>query len=333
MKRILSVVLLLLAVVGGLLFCDRATRRDDAERKFGSFFSEKQDIDVFFMGTSHVLDGVTPMELWRDYGISAYNMATSSETLGMTEQILKLCIQTHKPKVAVIDVYYIDKPDDLEWTYSYRHLFFDAVPLSPAKFDAVRAILPKGEWLEFMMPFSLYHSRWEELLSGQSARLVDCEPFMMGSEMRVGHGDPIPYTRTHDVAADELPGEAALRRIIDTCRSNGIEPVLMALPAPVSEEEQMEMNRAQLLADELGVPFLNLFDEATGIDFTTDCYDYLGHMNPDGATKLTAFLGAWLSERYELTDHRTDAAYAAWNEKLEQYEAYRAEHWPAASGT
>ena len=64
MKRILSVVLLLLAVVGGLLFCDRATRRDDAERKFGSFFSEKQDIDVFFMGTSHVLDGVTPMELW-----------------------------------------------------------------------------------------------------------------------------------------------------------------------------------------------------------------------------------------------------------------------------
>lgn len=207
------------------------------------------------------------------------------------------------------------------------------MPLSPAKFDAVRAILPKGEWLEFMMPFSLYHSRWEELLSGQSARLVDCEPFMMGSEMRVGHGDPLPYTRTHDVAADELPGEAALRRIIDTCRSNGIEPVLMALPAPVSEEEQMEMNRAQLLADELGVPFLNLFDEATGIDFTTDCYDYLGHMNPDGATKLTAFLGAWLSEHYELTDHRTDAAYAAWNEKLKQYEAYRAEHWPAASGT
>ena len=32
MKRILSVVLLLLAVVGGLLLCDRATRRDDAER-------------------------------------------------------------------------------------------------------------------------------------------------------------------------------------------------------------------------------------------------------------------------------------------------------------
>ena len=251
----------------------------------------------------------------------------------MTEQILKLSAQTHKPKLAVIDVYYIDKPDDLEWTYSYRHLFFDAVPLSFAKFDAVRASLPQNEWLEFMMPFSLYHSRWEELLSGQSARLVDCEPFMMGSEMRIGRGAPLAYTRTHEMTADELPGEAALRRIIAYCRANDIEPVLMALPAPVSEQEQMNMNRAQLLADELNVPFLNLFDEETGIDFETDCYDYLGHMNPDGAAKLTAFLGKWLTAHYDLADHRTDAAYSAWYDRLDQYEAYRAEHWPMASGT
>lgn len=332
MKRILSVALLLLAVVGGLLLCDRVTRRDDAERKFGPFFAEKQDIDVFFMGTSHVLDGVTPMELWRDYGISAYNMATSSETLGMTEQILKLGAQTHKPKIAVIDVYYIDKPTDLAWTYTYRHLFFDAVPLSKAKFDAVRAVLPRSEWLEFMMPFSVYHSRWEELLRGDDVRLVDCESFMMGSEMRLRRGETQPFTRTHAMTAEELPGEAALRNIIAYCRANDIEPVLMALPAPVSEKEQMDMNRAQLLADELNVPFLNLFDEDTGIDFATDCYDYLGHMNPDGATKLTAFLGAWLSERYDLADHRTDAAYSAWNERLGQYEAYRAEHWPADGG-
>ena len=73
------------------------------------------------------------MELWRDYGISAYNMATSSETLGMTEQILKLCIQTHKPKSRSST--YITSINRTIWngTYSYRHLFFDAVPLSPAK--------------------------------------------------------------------------------------------------------------------------------------------------------------------------------------------------------
>ena len=54
MKRILSVVLLLLAVVGGLLLCDRVTRRDDAERKFGPFFAEKQGATVFYQkGDTH----------------------------------------------------------------------------------------------------------------------------------------------------------------------------------------------------------------------------------------------------------------------------------------
>ena len=64
MKRFFCVLLFIAAVIGGLLLCDHVTRRDDSERKFRSFYDEKQDIDVFFMGTSHVLDDITPMELW-----------------------------------------------------------------------------------------------------------------------------------------------------------------------------------------------------------------------------------------------------------------------------
>ena len=40
---------------GCLLLADRAMRRDDGERKYGQFFAEKQEFDVFFMGTSRVL--------------------------------------------------------------------------------------------------------------------------------------------------------------------------------------------------------------------------------------------------------------------------------------
>ena len=95
MKRFFCVLLFIAAVIGGLLLCDHVTRRDDSERKFRSFYDEKQDIDVFFMGTSHVLDDITPMELWRDFGVTSYNMGTSSECLGMTEWILKLTAEVH----------------------------------------------------------------------------------------------------------------------------------------------------------------------------------------------------------------------------------------------
>ena len=83
------------------------------------------------------------------------------------------------------------------------------------------------------------------------------------------------------------------------------------------------------LAERLGVPFVNLLDEETGVDFAVDCYDGVGHLNPDGASKTTAWLGRWLCAHYPLDDHRGDPAYVRWHERLAQYEAFRAAQWDA----
>ncbi len=327
MKRTLSVALWVAALIACLLLADRVTRRDDSERKYGPFFADEQEFDVLFLGTSRMLDGVSPMELWRDYGITSYNMANSSECLDVTEWVLRIALEKHTPKVAVIDVYYVGRRVDDAWTYPYRHLFLDAVPLSPLKVQAVRATLPASCYLEFLMPFSLYHGRWEEMLSGKTERLIDCEPFMMGSELRIGRTVPEGFERTSERNEQELPGTPALRRIAALCRERGIEPVFVAIPAPISRQEQMDVNGVALVAEELNVPFVNLFDVEGLVDFTTDCYDEVGHMNPDGASKVTACLGDWLVSHYELEDRRGAPGSAAWDERLALYEAYRAEHW------
>ena len=151
---------------------------------------------------------------------------------------------------------------------------------------------------------------------------------MMGSEMRIGRAEVInPYTRTTEMDTSGQPGHEALRRIVQLCRENDIEPVFIAIPAPVPKEEQMRVNGVAPLAQELGVPFLNLFDVEGLVDFEADCYDYLGHMNPDGATRLTAYLGQWLTEHCDLEDRRDDPAYAAWDERLALYEADREARW------
>jgi len=328
LKRAALAAVWLIALCGCLLLADKFMRRDDGERKYGSFFAETQDFDVFFMGTSRVLDGVQPMELWRDYGVTSYNMGNNSECLEMTEWVLDLAMDTHKPKAVLIDVYYVDRNITDAWAYSFRHLFLDEIPLSRKKIECVRATLPESEWLEFLMPFSLYHGRWEEILSGSTERLVESEPFMMGAEMRIDRQQPVePFVRTQAMNTDNMPGKDALRRIAAFCRENGVEPVFMAITAPINEAEQMNVNSVQLVADELGVPFLNLLDRTDLIDFETDCYDYLGHLNPDGASKMTAYLGQWLSERFGFEDKRGDRAYAHWDENLQKYEAYREAVW------
>ncbi|MED9821430.1 MAG: hypothetical protein U0J65_05305 [Christensenellales bacterium] len=325
-KKIAMVALWLAALVACLLLLDRGMRRDDSERKYGAFFAEKQDFDVLFFGTSRVLDGITPMELWRDYGLTSYNMGNNSEPLGVTRWVLETALETHTPKVAVFEVFYVEHAVDEAWTYSFRHLFYDALPLSGMKIRAVCATQPEGERMEFLMPFSLYHGRWDEILSGQSERLVECEPFMMGGEMRLSRQIRDNYAFTDEMESAELPGYAALREIAAVCRAHEVQPVFVALPGHASEEEQRNMNGVQRVADELGVPFVNI--QRLGIvDNQTDCYDWQGHLNPDGASKATAYLGEWLTARYELADHRGEEGYAHWDENLVQYEAYRAENW------
>jgi len=325
-KKLAMTVLWLAALVCCLLLADKMMRRDDGERKYSAFFADEQGFDVLFMGTSRVLDAVQPLELWRDFGITSYNMGNNSEPLGMTRHVLDLVFDTHVPKVAVIDVFYMAHSIDEEWTYPYRHVFLDEIPLNRAKIDAVRATLPQSEWQEFLMPFSLYHGRWDEILSGSTERMVDCEPYMMGAELRSGRVQRHDYELTEEIEQDALPGDDALREIAAFCRENGVEPVFAALPGHASQKEQMAMNRAGMIAEELGVPFVNMMCENV-IDFDMDCCDEAGHLNPDGARKTTAYLGAWLTEHFELEDKRGNNAYSYWDENLRTYEAYRKAFW------
>ena len=88
---------------------------------------------------------------------------------------------------------------------------------------------------------------------------------------------------------------------------------------------------SEILADELNVPYVNLFDVEGLVDFQTDCYDATSHLNPDGATKVTAYLGEWLTAHFNLADKRGDARYAHWDAALDEYEKMRKVQWGAMS--
>lgn len=79
MKKIVSAIFSFLAVVvlivWGLGLLSDITERKESKNKFGNFYQQEEDYDVLFLGSSHILNGVFPMELWRDYGIVSYNLS------------------------------------------------------------------------------------------------------------------------------------------------------------------------------------------------------------------------------------------------------------------
>ena len=92
MKRMCFAGVWLLALVVCLLGLDRAMRREDSDLKYSAFYAETQPIDVYLLGTSHVMDGIYPMELWRDYGIVSYNFGNPAETPEATYWTLRLAL-------------------------------------------------------------------------------------------------------------------------------------------------------------------------------------------------------------------------------------------------
>lgn len=96
----------------------------------------------------------------------------------------------------------------------------------------------------------------------------------------------------------------------------------MASPFSAGEGIQKQLNYLDRIAVEENIPYLNflyLLDDIQ-FDFSKDMAEW-SHMNYFGAQKVTSYLGAFLKEHYQLTDHRSEPETASlWNEQYEAYE-------------
>ena len=142
-RRVLAVLcfsLLLILVVG---VTQKLFERKYSYSKYYDFYQQEEDFDVLFLGTSHVINAVYPMELWRDYGIVSYNMANHSENICTNYWQLRNALQFTTPKVVVIDLYAVD--GDSKVNEQYLHNFTDAMPFSMLKVKMVQDLLEPGK--------------------------------------------------------------------------------------------------------------------------------------------------------------------------------------------
>lgn len=320
------------AVVFSVLFCavltiaDHVFERKYSYSKYADFYGQEEAFDVLFLGTSHMLLGELPMELWNDYGIVSYNLANSSETLCTNYWQLVNALKYTKPKVVVVDLYAIDGGGKVNTTY--LHNFTDMLPFSMLKLRIVTDLLPKENWGEYLFEFSLYHSRWEEL-SGQD--IMPVKTCAKGAELRYEKMENTPPVLIPKEEYDDNPreGKEYLQRLIDLCKKNDIDVILTYLPYSEPEGEQRVANAGYIIADRNQIPYINFLYEDMGglsINYATDCADISSHLNVSGARKTTAYLGRYIADNYDVPDRRTDKAYEHWYNDYEEYRSFIAEN-------
>lgn len=342
-KRILLIIksaVFIVLLAGVILVAAKTVSRKESSEKYSDFFECADQIDVLFMGSSHVINGINPVKLYENYGYTSYNMGGHGSVLPATYWELMEALEYSNPKVVVVDTYMLEKDyvhvDEMyetstdaerEASIEQLHLNMDAWPLSKTKAAAINDLIGDEETRkEFLYPFTLYHNRWDELTMNDYGWMNGSEEDneLFGAEARFQVCLEPDIERPEDgslVLSGESEGTKYLKKIIEECQDRGIDVVLTFLPvARYTEEDEESANTAEQIAKEYGVSFVNMEDEEDIVDYNTDMNDN-GHLNNAGMEKVTDFIGEYLQSGFdnELTDHREDETYSKWDDQIELY--------------
>ncbi|MBR0031051.1 MAG: hypothetical protein IJP61_01995 [Treponema sp.] len=329
-KRVFKTACVVFIFILAFSFVCAILRRYDSYAKFRSYFKDKTDYDVLFLGTSHVLNGVNPMQLWNEYGITSYNMGWNCNTIPADYWQLRLAAGKTKPKVAVIDILglYDDIKVDYSSNYVFVHGILDQFPLSTEKTRAICDLFDsKKTRFEFFLPFTLYHNRWQEFSLKKIRNvfndyILDKTPEIptKGFDPKIGVRVPqsfLPYIPEY--VGRETVAIAYARKIIAYCRENGIIPVFMHIPFSEQEKTIAWKKAFEKIIAEEKVDFI---DMSSDVDFEIDQYDTDFHLNISGAGKITSVIGSYLREKCGLKAHDDERTVSKWKSDYESYQNY-----------
>lgn len=285
---------------------------------------EPGQIDVLNVGDSLCDDSISPPELYRDYGITCYNMGRDLQRPIETYYAIKTAVQRQPIKVVLWEVH-------------------NLVKRQPA-LELCEQELVEG--VKYRFPVIRYHSVWKNVLEGKKHQKY-FKGFLVREDEQAYTGNEFYQMDDRRMFAFTPDQMHAFKKIYELCRRKGIKLVLYSAPSPDCYTMKIHNGFARL-AREYGLDYVdaNMVLDELGIDWTEDTFDEGDHLNLFGAQKMTRFMGEFLaaacrresdraSERklghglalpresepsLDLVDHRGDEEFHEWDEAVEEYE-------------
>ncbi len=334
-KRVVRLLLLLLvsgAVLAGVqrLLVPKYMGQVVEGAFIGEYYREDTAHDVLFLGDCEVYENLSPVVLWREYGITSYIRGSAQQLLPQSYYLLEDTLRYETPKVVVFNVSAMQQYTQENETYN--RMTMDGMKWSSSKWKAIRATMLEDEHMvEYLFPLLRFHSRWSELEEDDfryylTRRQVSHNGYYMRADVRPA-GDFPTQRRRASYEFDPRAWEY-LERMRMLCEEKGITFMLMKAPSLYPAwYDQWEQQIADY-ASEHHLAYVNCIRESDGIgiDFSTDTYDGGMHMNVYGAEKMSRYFGALLQELPGVGDGREDAGLSAvWEEKGRFYDTMKAE--------
>ena len=126
------------------------------------YYQETTPHDVIMVGDCEVYENFSPVELWKEYGITSYIRGSAQQLIWQSYYLLEDTLRYETPKVVVFNVQALmhNTPQKEE----YNRMTLDGMKWSKSKYDAIQAsMMPEESLWEYIFPLLRYHSRITEL--------------------------------------------------------------------------------------------------------------------------------------------------------------------------
>lgn len=315
--------LILLYILNIILLPEWVTNEGATLSTRGIYEEEKNSLDVVFVGSSNIYNGISPLEIWEETGIPSYSYGSPEQKIWLSYYAIKEVLAYQKPKIIMLDVNEAFSNDYLEED-NIRKLL-DNMKFGKAKLEAINdKMLNYDSELSYIFPIIRYHTRWNSLTKKDFQRLfLDYKSTYKGYVLSKqvtpfeGNTNYLEYTEKTDQIQEV--SKKYLDKIVELCQEKGTELILIDMPSPHS----WTYPRHKAISDyaeskEVEFLELNCVDEI-GIDWSKDTPDGGWHLNVNGASKVSKYIAKYLQENYNLTDYRENPNYSEWNNDLEKY--------------
>lgn len=310
-KRIVSCVLFVAILLGllqvsSLIFQPKSNDKASGIhylRANGIFSEPKDSIDTVFIGDSEVYHSFIPLNIWRDYGITSYDVSSPSQKLVYSMEFLKKTFENQSPKIVFLETNAIFRKSYLEDEITYK--------------------------AEQIFPVFRYHDRWKNLQLKDFSATVEYtanennKGYYFTKKSKPATDKAIKeYMKYSDVSAPILStNKKYLNEIAKFCKTHGARLVLISTPSTKNWNYQRH-NTMEAISKDLGVDYIdtNLLRDDIPIDWKKDTKDKGDHLNYNGAVKLTDYVGKYLDDTKLFKDKRNDPSYDNWNTCLDKFE-------------
>lgn len=322
MKPLLFVVLFLCAFAG---ISKMLSVNDNASQMIvNGFFKEPQNsLDVVLIGPSEFYADYSAPLAWKQYGYTSYSLSMGGAPGSLYQPMLEATLNTQTPKLVVFELNGFIHGSNSFQDPVELHRWIDNVPWTAGKYEMIQNIIPKEKRNQYYCSLMFSHVNWKRPFSVAKNTVericMNCQEqsYTKGfnSVSQINLGVAVGQTENIDFSYD---CEKLLKQLLQFCKNQELKNVLFVrLPHERAFSNPKKMEEIETIIQQYGYNTLNLNDKAADIGIKVpEDYSDADHLNVNGMEKMTAYLGKYIQENYDVKENHTEDTYKRWDKSI-----------------